>query len=188
MVAIFIAIYALGKSKPEHVLSHVSTIVEYLNIKCTSHNDNLIVQYVAKILEFTVPLMKSASSSIIYSLEGSLTKLLLVSGQLVIHSSIACLSAVIRLSKNIKLVKEVFVRYHCKSSEQRRLSHASPSHLAFVVQCQQQILEKPKDEFKNSAPLARSIYILGVLCKYFDVEKTEFDELEVTIAFHRTRK
>ena len=115
MVAIFIAIYALGKAKPEHVLSHVSTIVEYLNIKCTSHNDNLIVQYVAKILEFTVPLMKSASSSIIYSLEGSLTKLLLVSGQLVIHSSIACLSAVIRLSKNTKLVKEVFIRYHCES-------------------------------------------------------------------------
>jgi hypothetical protein len=114
MVATFIALYALGKSNPEHVLPHVSTIVEYLNIKCTSYNDNVIVQYVAKILEFTVPLMKSASSSIIYSLEGSLTKLLLVSGQLVIHSSIACLSAVIRLSKNIQLVKDVFIRYHCK--------------------------------------------------------------------------
>jgi hypothetical protein len=114
MVAIFIALYALGKAKPEHVLLHVSTIVEYLNIKCTSYNDNIIVQYVAKILEFTVPLMKSASSSIIYSLEGSLTKLLLVSGQLVIHSSIACLSAVIRLSKNTQLVKDVFIRYHCK--------------------------------------------------------------------------
>ncbi|CAF1181755.1 unnamed protein product, partial [Rotaria sordida] len=77
MVATFIALYALGKAKPEHVLPHVSAIVEYLNIKCTSYNDNIIVQYVAKILEFTVPLMKSASASIIYSLEGSLTKLLL---------------------------------------------------------------------------------------------------------------
>ncbi|CAF4592628.1 unnamed protein product, partial [Rotaria sp. Silwood2] len=114
MVATFIALYALGKAKPEHVLPHVSAIVEYLNIKCTSYNDNIIVQYVAKILEFTVPLMKSASASIIYSLEGSLTKLLLVSGQLVIHSSIACLSAVIRLSKNTQLVKDVFIRYHCK--------------------------------------------------------------------------
>lgn len=108
----FIAIYALGKAKPEHVLPHFSTIVEYLNIKCTSYNDNVIVQYVAKILEFTVPLMRSASSSVIYSLEGSLTKLLLVSGQLVIHASIACLSAAVRLSKNISLVKEVFLRYH----------------------------------------------------------------------------
>ncbi len=27
--------------------------------------------------------------------------------------------------------------------------------------------------------MARSIYILGVLCKYFDVEKNEFDDLEV---------
>ena len=114
MVATFIALYALGKSKPEYVLPHVSTIVEYLNIKCTSYNDNVIVQYVAKILECTIPLMRSASSSIIYSLEGSLTKLLLVSGQLVIHSSIACLSAAIRLSKNVSLVKEVFLRYHCK--------------------------------------------------------------------------
>ncbi|CAF4842984.1 unnamed protein product, partial [Rotaria magnacalcarata] len=60
MVATFIALYALGKANPEHVLPHVSTIVEYLNIKCTSYNDNAIVQYVAKILEFTVPLMKSA--------------------------------------------------------------------------------------------------------------------------------
>ncbi|UJR14694.1 hypothetical protein I4U23_001687 [Adineta vaga] len=164
MVAIFIALYALGKAKPEHVLPHVSTIVEYLNIKCTSYNDNIIVQYVAKILEFTVPLMKSASSSIIYSLEGSLTKLLLVSGQLVIHSSIACLSAVIRLSKNTQLVKDVFIRYH-----------------SIVIQCQQKILEKPDEEFKGSAQLARSIYILGVLCKYFDVEKNEFDDLEFSV-------
>ena len=75
MVAIFVALYALGKAKAEHVLPHVSAIVEYLNIKCTSVNDNLIVQYVAKILEFTVPLMKSASSSIIYSLEGSFNEI-----------------------------------------------------------------------------------------------------------------
>ncbi|CAF3770813.1 unnamed protein product [Adineta steineri] len=164
MVATFIALYALGKAKPEHVLPHVSTIVEYLNIKCTSYNDNVIVQYVAKILEFTVPLMKSASSSIIYSLEGSLTKLLLVSGQLVIHSSIACLSAAIRLSKNYPLVKDVFMRYH-----------------SFVIQCQEKIIEKPNEEFKGTAQLARSIYILGVLCKYFDVEKSEYDDLEFSI-------
>ena len=112
MVATFTAVYALGKAEPRHVLPHFSTIVEYLNIKCTSYNDNVIVQYVAKILEFTVPLMKSVSSSVIYSLEGSLTKLLLVSGQLVIHSSIACLSAAVRLSKNTSLVKDVFQRYH----------------------------------------------------------------------------
>ncbi len=53
--------------------------------------------------------------------------------------------------------------------------------LAIVIQCQQKILEKPDEEFKGSAQLARSIYILGVLCKYFDVEKNEFDELEVKI-------
>ncbi|CAF1178554.1 unnamed protein product, partial [Adineta ricciae] len=164
MVATFVALYALGKAKPEHVLPHVSTIVEYLNIKCTSYNDNVIVQYVAKILEFTIPLMKSASSSIIYSLEGSLTKLLLVSGQLVIHSSIACLSAAIRLSKNYPLVKEVFTRYH-----------------SFVIQCQEKIMEKPDEEFKSSAQLARSIYILGVLCKYFDVEKSEYDDLQFSV-------
>ncbi len=52
-------------------------------------------------------------------------------------------------------------------------------YLAIVIQCQQKILEKPNEEFKGSAQLARSIYILGVLCKYFDVEKNEFDDLEV---------
>ncbi|CAF4446676.1 unnamed protein product, partial [Rotaria sp. Silwood2] len=164
MVATFVALYALGKANPEHVLSHVSTIVEYLNIKCTSYNDNVIVQYVAKILEFTVPLMKSASSSIIYSLEGSLTKLLLVSGQLVIHSSIACLAAAVRLSKNVALVKEVFLRYH-----------------SFIIQCQLKIIENPNDEFKGSAQLARSIYILGVLCKYFDIERSEYDDLQFSV-------
>ena len=181
MVATFIALYALGKAKPEHVLPHVSTIVEYLNIKCTSYNDNVIVQYVAKILEFTVPLMKSASTSIIYSLEGSLTKLLLVSGQLVIHSSIACLSAAIRLSRNYSLVKDVFMRYHCKLKENKMIFLKKIFYLAFVIQCQEKILEKPKEEFKGSAQLARSIYILGVLCKYFDVEKSEYDDLEVNI-------
>jgi len=181
MVATFIALYALGKAKPEHILPHVSTIVEYLNIKCTSYNDNVIVQYVAKILEFTIPLMKSASSSIIYSLEGSLIKLLLVSGQLVIHSSIACLSAAIRLSKNTPLVKDVFIRYYCKLNFclTKKKIIIMKFDLAFIIECQQKILEKPNEEFKGSAQLARSIYILGVLCKYFDIEKSEYDDLEV---------
>jgi len=157
MVATFIALYALGKSQPEYVLPHVSTVVEYLNIKCTSYNDNMIVQYVAKILEFTIPLMKSVSSSIIYSLEGSLTKLLLVSGQLVIHSSIACLASAIRLSKNYALIKEVFQRYY-----------------SFVIEY------KDKSNI-NQAQLARSIYILGVLCKYFDFEKIEYEDLQISI-------
>ncbi|CAF1290639.1 unnamed protein product, partial [Didymodactylos carnosus] len=82
MVSTFIALYALGKAKPEYLIQHVSTIVDYLNIKCTTHNDNTIVQYVAKILEFTVPLMKSASETLIFKLEESLTKLCLVSGQM----------------------------------------------------------------------------------------------------------
>lgn len=53
------------------------------------------------------------------------------------------------------------------------------SLLAFVIECQRKIIDKPKEEFKESAHLARSIYILGVLCKYFDVEKPEYDDLEV---------
>jgi hypothetical protein len=57
-------------------------------------------------------------------------------------------------------------------------------YLAIVVQCQQKILEKPDEEFKGSAQIARSIYILGVLCKYFDVEKNEFDDLEVMITYN----
>jgi hypothetical protein len=60
--------------------------------------------------------------------------------------------------------------------------------LAIVIQCQQKILEKPNEEFKGSAQLARSIYILGVLCKYFDVEKNEFDELEVNELSHSKKK
>jgi len=43
------------------------------------------------------------------------------------------------------------------------------------------MLEKPNEEFKGSAQLARSIYILGVLCKYFDVERCEYDDLEVKL-------
>ncbi|CAF1034937.1 unnamed protein product, partial [Didymodactylos carnosus] len=74
MVSTFIALYALGKAKPDYLIQHVSTIVEYLNIKCTTHNDNTIVQYVAKILEFTVPLIKSAPETLIFKLEESLTK------------------------------------------------------------------------------------------------------------------
>ena len=181
MVATFIALYALGKSQPEYVLPHASTIVEYLNIKCTSYNDNVIVQYVAKILEFTIPLMRSASSSIIYSLEGSLTKLLLVSGQLVIHSSIACLSAAIRLSKNTSLVKEVYLRYYCKFNFVRTKMSKMICSLAFVRDCQEKLINKPRDELSSNAQLARSIYILGVLCKYFDLEKPEYEDLHYSV-------
>ncbi len=42
-------------------------------------------------------------------------------------------------------------------------------------------MDKPKEELKGNAQLARSIYILGVLCKYFDVEKSEYDDLEFSV-------
>jgi hypothetical protein len=72
------------------------------------------------------------------------------------------------------------MRYHCKWREKESLVFLIWfGFLAFVIQCQEKILEKPDEEFKGSAQLARSIYILGVLCKYFDVEKPEYDDLEV---------
>jgi hypothetical protein len=56
-------------------------------------------------------------------------------------------------------------------------------YLAFIIECQEKMLEKPNEEFKGSAQSARSIYILGVLCKYFDVERSEYDDLEVKYPF-----
>jgi cohesin loading factor subunit SCC2 len=53
--------------------------------------------------------------------------------------------------------------------------------LAFIIECKQKLLDKPKEELKGNAQLARSIYILGVLCKYFDVEKPEYDDLEFSV-------
>ena len=49
--------------------------------------------------------------------------------------------------------------------------------LAYVRDCQEKLLNKPREELPSNAQLARSIYILGVLCKYFDFERTEYDDL-----------
>ncbi len=47
-----------------------------------------------------------------------------------------------------------------------------------MIDCKQKLFE---EELKGNAQLARSIYILGVLCKYFDIEKTEYDDLEFSV-------
>lgn len=52
--------------------------------------------------------------------------------------------------------------------------------LAYIRECQEKLLNKPREELSSTAQLARSIYILGVLCKYFDFERTEYEDLAFT--------
>ena len=40
-------------------------------------------------------------------------------------------------------------------------------------------VRQSQEQQNHSAQLARAIYILGVLCKYFDLEKSEYNELQV---------
>lgn len=68
---------------------------------------------VATTLELVVPLMEHPSEVFLAQLEEDAVKLILQRGQLVIASCIALLAAIVNnLTKNYKLIRDVFNKYH----------------------------------------------------------------------------
>ena len=85
-------------------------------IELQTANDQQIISYVASTLELVVPLMEHPSETFLAQLEEDSVKLILQHGQVVIASCLSCLGSIVNnVTKNFKLIRDVFQKYHGES-------------------------------------------------------------------------
>lgn len=111
VVSCVTTLHLLAKVRPTLLVKHGITLEPYLNIKCSSQNGLKFISCIAEILEVIVPLMEHPSESFLADLEFNLMMLICSHNQMVVHSCLSCLGAVInKITKNYKLIRDCFVR------------------------------------------------------------------------------
>ncbi|VDM33859.1 unnamed protein product [Hydatigera taeniaeformis] len=168
LVACLATLHLFTKIRPYLTVKHAMLLQPYLSARVpttgapaqpSSHLDSLILHYVARILEVTIPLIEHPSETFLAQLEEDLVRLTLRQGKMVLESCVACLGAVVnRVSKNYSLAMECFrgffnalvkIRRECLSSSDKGSMPTLPREL------------RPS--------ILRSLFTVGLLCKHFDI-------------------
>lgn len=154
LVSSLSTLYLISKIKPQLLVKHAMTLHPYLSTKCSTQGDYLVIHNVARILELVVPLMEHPSETFLASLEEDLMRLTVKHGQTVVQSCISCLGAVVnKVTHNIRLVKDYFLKYH-----------------GYLAKAKADMTKNPGKAQVNRPTLLRSLFTLGLLCKQFDFD------------------
>ncbi|XP_074642892.1 nipped-B-like protein A isoform X2 [Tubulanus polymorphus] len=167
LVACMATLHLFSKVRPDLLIEHSMTLQPYLNIKCMTQSDYMVIHYVARILEVAVPMMEHPSESFLAQLEEDMMKLILKHGMMVLQSCVSCLGAVVNtVSHNYKLVTDCFQKFFGVLSRLMNEHKQNPTSQWMV----------------NSRPtLLRSLFTVGLLCMHFDFDSKEMGEAKISI-------
>ncbi|XP_050736968.1 nipped-B-like protein isoform X1 [Eriocheir sinensis] len=149
-------LYLFAKIRPQLLVDHAITLQPYLAWRCQTQVDYTMIGVVARTLELVVPLMEHPSETFLAQLEEDAVKLILQHDRTVITSCLALLGSIVNtVTKNYRLIKDCFNRYHTFIVDYKKYSEDNP-------QCPK--LETHKPLFR------RSLYTIGLLLKHFDLK------------------
>ncbi|CDI96881.1 nipped b protein [Echinococcus multilocularis] len=168
LVACLATLHLFTKIRPYLTVKHAMLLQPYLSAHVpapgaptqpSSHLDSLILHYVARILEVTIPLIEHPSEAFLAQLEEDLVRLTLRQGKMVLESCVACLGAVVnRVSKNYSLAMECFRGFFNALVKIRRECLTSSDKASM-----------PKLPRELRPSILRSLFTVGLLCKHFDI-------------------
>lgn len=166
LIACLTTLFLFSRIKPDLMLPHAMTLQPYLDIKCNSQSDVMVLHNVARILELVVPLMDHPSESFLMQLEEDMMKLILKHGMMVLQSCVSCLGAVVnKVSHNYRLVKDCFQKFFGVISKLMADHKENPNNPTLV---------------KRRPTLLRSLFTVGLLCRHFDFDSKEMGETKAS--------
>ncbi|XP_066990577.1 nipped-B-like protein isoform X1 [Macrobrachium rosenbergii] len=159
LLACLKTLYLFAKIRPQLLIEHAITLQPYLAWKCRTQVDYTMIGVVARTLELVVPLMEHPSETFLSQLEEDAVKLILQHDRTVITSCLALLGSIVNtVTKNYRLIKDCFLRYHSFIVDYKKLNEENP---------QNPKLECYKPFFR------RALYTIGLLLKHFDLKSDE---------------
>ncbi|CAE1178724.1 SCC2 [Acanthosepion pharaonis] len=167
LVACLSTLYMFSKIKPDLAVQHAITLQPYLDIKCNTVGDTMVLHNVARILELIVPLMEHPSESFLVQLEEDMMKLILKHGMMVLQSCVSCLGAVVNnVSHNYRLVKDCFQKFFGVLSRLMADHKRNPDNPTLL---------------SRRPTLLRALFTVGLLCRHFDFDSKDMGETKVSI-------
>ncbi|GAB1597401.1 nipped-B-like protein A [Argonauta hians] len=168
LIACLTTLHLFSKIKPDLMVQHAITLQPYLNIKCNTQGDVMVLHFVARILEVVVPLMDHPSETFLAQLEEDMMKLILKHGMMVLQSCVSCLGAVVNnVSHNYRLVKDCFQKFF--------------GVLSKLMADHKENANNPTLQ-KRRPTLLRSLFTVGLLCRHFDFDSKEMGETKAKVA------
>ncbi|XP_008422496.1 nipped-B-like protein B isoform X2 [Poecilia reticulata] len=160
VVACITTLFLVTKIRPNLMVKHAMAMQPYLNTKCSTQNDFMVICNVSKILELVVPLMENPSESFLNTIEGDLMKLIIKHGMTVVQHCVSCLGAIVnKVTHNYKFVWACFNRFYGALAKLKTQHQEDPSGSTLAA---------------NKPTLLRSLFTVGALCRHFDFDQEEF--------------
>ncbi|CAB3404907.1 unnamed protein product [Caenorhabditis bovis] len=149
-----------SKVRPELMVKHAETLQPYLTTTSNSAKtaaENAVLNEVIGMLERVVPLMSHPSDGFLNGIDEDLTNMATTCGMQLVVSTISCSSAIWNRFKRIrpKLVDKFLANIACVTAH-KRIHERDPTH---------------KTDKRTESTLQRSIFTIGVLCRYFDLDQ-----------------
>lgn len=163
LVGCVTALHSLAQIRPQLLIKHAISLEPYLNLKGTTAHRAKFISMLGEILEQVVPLMEHPGEVFLSELESHLMVHIMSSlSQGIISSCIGCLGAVVnKLTKNYKLVRDLFFRYYYK----------------VLLAAKERIIKDPslpeEQVYHPVHTFRRSIYTVGLLMRYFNFNLPE---------------
>ncbi|XP_046684148.1 LOW QUALITY PROTEIN: nipped-B-like protein [Homalodisca vitripennis] len=158
LIACLRTLFLFAKIKPQLLVEHAITLQPYLSLKCQTQGDYQIISSVARTLEIIVPLIEHPSDSFLARLEEDSVKLIMRQDPSVILSCVSCLGSVVNnVTRNYKLIRDCLKKYNGCLLYYKKLA-----------------TEGREDEVEKNRPIIkRSLYIVGLLLRFFDFTDKE---------------
>lgn len=167
LVGCLSTLHLFSKIKADLMVEHANTLQPYLDIKCNTQGDFMVLHYVARILELVIPLMDHPSESFLAQVEEDMIKLIFKHGMMVVESCVSCLGAVINdVSHNYDLVKDCFKKFYGVLAK-LMVDHKTNKDCPTLKQ--------------RRPPLLRALFTVGLLCKHFDLDAKDMGETKVCV-------
>ncbi|GFS10541.1 nipped-B-like protein [Elysia marginata] len=167
LVGCLSTLHLFSKIKADLMIEHANTLQPYLDIKCNTQGDFMVLHYVARILELVIPLMDHPSESFLAQVEEDMIKLIFKHGMMVVESCVSCLGAVVNdVSHNYELVKDCFKKFYGVLAK-LMVDHKTNKDCPTLKQ--------------RRPPLLRALFTVGLLCKHFDLDAKDMGETKVCV-------
>jgi cohesin loading factor subunit SCC2 len=160
LVGCVTALHSFSQIRAQLIVAHAISLEPYLNIKCTSNEQIKFLALLAEILEQVVPLMEHPGDAFLSDLEAHLMTLIVTQRQMVVHSCVACLGAVInKMTKNYPLIRECFAKVYTRA----------------LVYTKERMIRDPNlpSEQIYTPVFRRGIFTVGLLMRFFDFSRVD---------------
>ncbi|CAG9827909.1 unnamed protein product [Diabrotica balteata] len=159
LAAILKTLHIFAKVRPQLLVRHVTKLQSYLELQEESPKDNGTVGSVIAMLELAIPLSENPSDIFLAQLEEQIMKLLLRYDRTIVNSCLSCLAVICnKITHKYDAIRDCFTKfYNCLVGYTNWQSNGLSTEEHAICK----------------AVIKRSLFIVGLLLKYFDFKDPE---------------